>query len=167
MSGAIKNLWGLLPTDRHRYHPVADRALVDLHRLVPVSLTLMDATVAMEGNGPKTGTPRQLDTVLASTSAVAVDRVAAQIMRLPLESIPHLASLTPEPSRPPVVDGALPNCTPFRRPRHNPVSWLETRLRESRLEPLVFGTPVFDLCCSGARIWYRLRQRFVTPAHEH
>jgi hypothetical protein len=41
------------------------------------------------------------------------------------------------------------------------VSWLETQLRSSPLEPLVFGTPVFAVCCSGARSWYRLRQRFV------
>lgn len=151
MSGAIKNLWGLLPIDRHRYHPVVDQALVELYKLVPIALTLMDATVAMEGNGPKTGTPRQLDTVLASTDAVAIDRLAAHIMGLPMHTIPHLAALSPDPHQLPEIDGSVPSCLPFRRPRHNTVSWLETRLRASRLEPLVFNTPIFDLCCLGAR----------------
>ncbi len=162
MSGAIKNLWGLLPLDRHRYHPVVDQALVDLHRLVPTALTLMDATTAMEGNGPKTGTPRTLDAVLASTDAVALDRIAAHIMGLPLPTIPHLEALAADAAGTPSTDGVLPECPPFRRPRHNPVSWLESRLRESRIEPLVFGTPLFAVCCSGARTWYRVRQRFVS-----
>lgn len=161
MSGAVKNLWGLLPTDRHRYHPVLDLALQDLYSLVPTALTVMDATVAMEGNGPKTGTPRRVDSVFASTDGIAVDQVAAHVMGISVEEVAHLAALAKDKVAFPLIDGALPTCVPFRRPKHNPVSWLENRLRGSVLEKVVFDTPVFDLCCAGARTWYRLRQGSV------
>ncbi len=85
ISGAVKNHWGLLPIDRYRLHPKLTEVLTDLIRAVPPSLCLMDATVALEGNGPKSGHPRRIDHVLASTDPLALDRTAAQLMGIRAE----------------------------------------------------------------------------------
>jgi Pyruvate/2-oxoacid:ferredoxin oxidoreductase delta subunit len=42
----------------------------------------MDAVQAMEGNGPRGGTPRQVNAILLSTDPVAIDAVMCQLMNL-------------------------------------------------------------------------------------
>lgn len=95
-TGAIKNMYGCLPEGlRVRYHrtfqgELFHSLLVDLYSAIRPHLNIMDAIVAMEGNGPANGYPRSLGLVLASADGVALDRIAIETVGLDPESVLHL-----------------------------------------------------------------------------
>lgn len=100
MTGAVKNLFGLVPgafkAEVHRRAPNSAtmmRAIRALPELVRPVLTVMDAVVGMEGNGPLGGQPRHLGVLLAGTSPFAVDAVAARLAGFPLASLDYLDGL--------------------------------------------------------------------------
>jgi len=87
MSGAIKNIFGVVPgLSKPGYHAKLQDPkrfagmLLDLAQYISPRLSIMDAVVAMEGNGPGTGDPRQVGLLLASESPLALDIVAGEIM---------------------------------------------------------------------------------------
>jgi len=87
LTGGVKNMMGAVPgkgkKDMHVIAPkpaLFARALVDLYGVARPHLSLMDAVVGMEGNGPNAGTPRRVGLLMAATDAVALDAVAAAIM---------------------------------------------------------------------------------------
>lgn len=97
LTGAIKNLFGCIPGLRKaEFHatlpdPVQfGRMLVDLNRTIKPRLHIMDAIVAMEGNGPGSGNPRTLNCLIGSTDPAALDSVAAQIIGIDPGSLPFL-----------------------------------------------------------------------------
>jgi len=161
LSGAIKNQWGCLPETRHNYHLVIDPALVDILRLTRPAFGVVDATVALEGNGPKTGRPKIMNLILASGDPVALDAVQAYLMGFEAGEVEHVrlcgeAGLGEHRLDKIVVRGPAlePLRRPFRRAGHNFVSQVELTLRRSLLRPLVFHTPLFDLMALGAKLWY-------------
>ncbi len=86
-TGAIKNLYGCLPGFQkaryHKTHPHPEDfsgVLVDIYDCIRPTLTIMDAVLAMEGNGPSTGEIRTAGLILASADGVALDAVANRIM---------------------------------------------------------------------------------------
>lgn len=87
-SGAIKNMFGCIPGVRKGlFHVQAAESreafaqmLVDLLGAIKPSVNVMDAVVAMEGEGPNAGRPRQVGVVLASSDPVALDAVACAIV---------------------------------------------------------------------------------------
>jgi len=88
-TGAIKNMFGLIPHGLrlkcHReyiWNEDFSNALVDIFSLRKPDLTIMDAVVAMEGEGPSSGNPRQVNLVLVSQDACALDAVAGKIIGL-------------------------------------------------------------------------------------
>ncbi len=90
MTGAVKNLFGVVPgLIKPGYHAkLADSRrfagmMLDLADLVSPRLSIMDAVVGMEGDGPNSGTPRTVGWLLASTDPLALDVIAAEIMGLP------------------------------------------------------------------------------------
>ena len=93
LTGAIKLCFGAVPgrtkTGYHlRYPKVRDfsGALLDLYDLVKPKLTVMDAVVGMEGEGPTAGEPRHVGTILASQNSLACDVAAAHLVGMdPLE----------------------------------------------------------------------------------
>lgn len=94
ITGAVKNLFGLLCGTRkareHMKFPndgLFARMLVDIHRCVKPRLHIMDAVVAMEGNGPGAGTPRQMGLLLFSADPVALDAVFCTLIRMDPESV--------------------------------------------------------------------------------
>ncbi len=87
MTGAVKNLFGCVPGRlKQGYHlRLQDgihfsEMLLDLGRIIKPVLNIMDAVVAMEGQGPAAGTPRKLGLLIAGRSALAVDTVAVHII---------------------------------------------------------------------------------------
>ena len=55
-SGAIKNLFGCVPSNRGIYlHPYLSEVFCRLYMVIKPQLTVMDARVAIEGNGPTKG----------------------------------------------------------------------------------------------------------------
>jgi len=84
MSCAAKNMFGVIPgvikpEYHYRYPKYEDFAnmIVDLDEYFHPVLSIADAVIGMEGNGPTAGTPRRLGCLLASRSPHALDMVAA------------------------------------------------------------------------------------------
>ncbi len=97
MSAAAKNLFGVVPgTLKPEYHvrfsDHADfaRMLVDLNDYVRPVLSVCDAVVGMEGNGPTAGTPRPIGALLASPSPHKLDLCCARVLGLTRENVPTL-----------------------------------------------------------------------------
>ena len=96
-TGAIKNQFGCIPGIlKSEYHvrmpdPYDFSAmLVDLNTLIRPRLYIMDAIVAMEGNGPRSGKPKKLSLLLFSTDPVALDSIACKIIDLDPGFVPTL-----------------------------------------------------------------------------
>ncbi len=94
-TGAVKNLFGLVVGMRKvRLHLQAgtDKAffalmLLELAERFAPALSIMDAVVGMEGNGPGSGDPVQLGALLASPHTLALDTVATALVNLPHSSV--------------------------------------------------------------------------------
>ncbi len=89
MTGAVKNQFGCIPGARkgefHARMPDVERfcqMLVDLAQFLRPRLHVMDAVVAMEGNGPRGGDPRQVGALLLSADPVALDATACRLIDL-------------------------------------------------------------------------------------
>jgi len=67
-----------------------DVAIADLSTILKPDIALIDGSICLEGLGPSAGTTKNLDIVLASTDFFAADAVAAALMGLKPEEIPHL-----------------------------------------------------------------------------
>lgn len=98
MTGAVKNSFGVIPglgkagchTRFQQKEQFADM-LLDLSDLVAPRLSIMDAVVGVEGEGPGvSGTPRPIGLLLASESPLALDLVAAELIGLPRAHNPVL-----------------------------------------------------------------------------
>jgi uncharacterized protein (DUF362 family)/Pyruvate/2-oxoacid:ferredoxin oxidoreductase delta subunit len=102
-TGAVKNIFGCIPgvlkAEYHlRMQSVYDfsRMLNDLAGLVAPELTIMDAVVGMEGEGPSNGKPKEFNYLLASTSPYYLDLAAVRLMGIKAEEkVPSIkAALT-------------------------------------------------------------------------
>mgnify|MGYP000001768632 CR=1 FL=1 len=97
MSAAVKNLFGTIPgTMKPEYHfrfpeerDFADM-LVDLNEYFRPRLSIADAVVGMEGNGPTAGTPRPIGALLASKSPYALDLACAEVIGVTMNDVPTL-----------------------------------------------------------------------------
>ncbi len=90
-TGALKNQWGCLPQyDRILLHKHLDPLIASLHRVLRPRLAVMDGIVGMEGRGPTNGKPRQLDVILASQDAVALDATAMRLVGLEPQRARHI-----------------------------------------------------------------------------
>jgi uncharacterized protein (DUF362 family)/Pyruvate/2-oxoacid:ferredoxin oxidoreductase delta subunit len=97
ITGAVKNLFGVIPgRAKPGYHAtLTDKflfaaMLLDLAECVSPGLSIMDAVVGMEGNGPGNGDPRPVGYLLGSEHPRALDLVAAEMMGLAREDNPYL-----------------------------------------------------------------------------
>ncbi len=98
MTGAVKNHFGLIPgvtkVGFHASHQDKEQfagMLLDLAEWAVPRLNIMDAVLAMEGEGPgASGTPRKVGLLLASEDPLALDVVAGEIMGLPRSANPVL-----------------------------------------------------------------------------
>jgi uncharacterized protein (DUF362 family)/Pyruvate/2-oxoacid:ferredoxin oxidoreductase delta subunit len=87
LTGAVKNMYGAIPyglrLEGHRrffHNDEFARMLVDVFSAVPRQLVVMDAVVAMEGEGPSAGSPKRIGLIISGTDGVAVDAVASRII---------------------------------------------------------------------------------------
>ena len=97
ITGAVKNMFGILAgAEKARVHHAVPRprrfseALVDIYRVRVPDLTLMDAVVGMEGNGPSGKDLRPVGKVLASRNGVCLDGLMASMMGIPVRSVDYL-----------------------------------------------------------------------------
>ncbi len=87
MTCAVKNLYGsVVGPAKAALHLTAGRSkgmfaalLLEIADARPVALTIVDAVVAMEGDGPNSGTAREAGWLIAGENPVAVDVVAGRL----------------------------------------------------------------------------------------
>ena len=97
MSCAAKNIFGVIPgVTKPEYHyrdpsyeDFADM-LLDLDEYFHPTLSIVDAVVGMEGNGPTAGTPKRMGALLASHSPHTLDMIAARLIGYDPFEIPTL-----------------------------------------------------------------------------
>ncbi len=89
ISVATKNLYGLLPVYREKYHHMLSEKLHELYRNVEV-FSIVDGTVGLEGGSMRMGTPQKTDLVLAGWDTIGIDIIASKIMGFPVNGVPYL-----------------------------------------------------------------------------
>ncbi|MCG6881008.1 MAG: DUF362 domain-containing protein [Deltaproteobacteria bacterium] len=96
-SGGIKNNYGLLSGAQkswYHYYTVSPerfaRILVEMFRLRPPDLVIMDAVLAMAGYGPASPITYPANKILASDDAAALDTVEARMIGFEPEQVPLL-----------------------------------------------------------------------------
>ena len=78
---SIKNLFGIPQRARkNKLHSRLREILPYLAKVVRNDLIVVDGIVAMEGNGPIIGTPRELGVIVAGVNPLAVDAVCTRMM---------------------------------------------------------------------------------------
>lgn len=89
ITGAVKNQFGCIPGllkgEFHFKLPDVlhfSRMLVDLNLLLKPDFYIMDAIVAMEGNGPRNGRPRFMGLLAFSHDPIALDATLSRLVRL-------------------------------------------------------------------------------------
>jgi uncharacterized protein (DUF362 family)/Pyruvate/2-oxoacid:ferredoxin oxidoreductase delta subunit len=91
MTCAVKNLFGaVVGAAKAEWHLKAGadreifaRMLLEIYLLRKPDLNIVDAIIAMEGNGPGGGDPRHVGLLLAGVNPVAVDVIAGEITCIP------------------------------------------------------------------------------------
>lgn len=93
----VKNLYGVIPgllkAEYHlNMHDIKDFSdvLVDIALAVAPELTIMDAIVGMEGEGPSGGIPIELNSLLISANPFALDVAAAELVKVKQDHVPTI-----------------------------------------------------------------------------
>ena len=99
ITGGVKNLYGCVcgvkKAAGHAQYPSSEafaEMLADLNRCVRPRLHIMDGIVAMEGNGPTSGVPREMNVLLFSEDPVALDAVYCALIDLDPATVPTCVS---------------------------------------------------------------------------
>ena len=139
LTGAVKNLFGCIPGKRKVQwhfntgvnHDLFMMMLVELCALLGPRLTIMDAVVGMEGNGPGSGAPRKIGVVLAGRDPVSVDTVSSALVGVAPARLPILRAAASmhygetELERIRILGEALPDMAvkQFRLPPQEHLEW--------------------------------------------
>ena len=97
ITGAVKNQYGCIFSNKkslgHAKYPNSNifaKMLIDLNLYLKPRLYIMDGIIAMEGNGPASGDPVYMKTILVSKDPVALDSVFARLVDLKPEYVPTI-----------------------------------------------------------------------------
>ena len=97
---ATKNIFGLPPVTPYKppqengrfamHYRGLHQATVDINLARPIDFAVVDGIWGMEGYGPFSGPPVQMNTVVAGPNSVAVDRVCLEAMEIEQSLAQHL-----------------------------------------------------------------------------
>jgi uncharacterized protein (DUF362 family) len=93
---SMKNMFGIVPGTRYGWPKNIlhwggiQQSILDICATIPVHFVIADGIIAMEGNGPLNGTPRQLGKIVLSNDPVAADATCARLMGFEPNRIPHI-----------------------------------------------------------------------------
>ena len=97
MTASMKNFFGVVPGAIYgwpknilHYHGI-ENSILDLNATIRPHFTIVDAVVAMEGDGPIMGTPRQTGFLAMGSDLVSVDATCARIIGLDPAKIAYLS----------------------------------------------------------------------------
>src|SRR3989304_6046851 len=169
LTGALKNQWGCIHDLRHNFHMVLNDAIPDVNNFFKgkIRFALMDGLFGMEGKGPKTGRPRKIGYIFASSDLVGLDTVVATVMGIDPYSVKHIVKsqrIGLGSMKGKGAGEAMPKYSFERADRSNIVMGTEMRLRHlgPKIEWLMFNSksPVLFLFRWTAKayydIWYQL-----------
>ena len=172
VSGALKNQYGCLRKIRYTYHLNVDDVIVDINMALRPDLAVMDATIAMEGEGPNLGKPRKFGAILASKDMVAMDSIEATLMGFDPMEIQHITKASQrglgnvDKDAITVLGEEVRSLEQRFEPAHGTgiVSRLNLwTLGNSILKPIVYDTPLFQIFRGGTVLyndsWYFLKGR--------
>jgi uncharacterized protein (DUF362 family) len=163
ITGALKNLYGFLDKYKHNYHDHLEAVIADLAGYIRPVFSILDGTVGLEGNGPKSGTPRIANLIIASVDPVAVDSEMARLMGFEPHNIGHLVECKKRdlghigPEKVQLVgDDVQPVEPPFTPAKKNIVAVIESALRPKWLRGSIFDKTLLFFSRRGAQLWYRI-----------
>jgi uncharacterized protein (DUF362 family) len=149
MTCALKHFWGIVPRVRHQYHLVVNEAIADIAQLIQPKLafSIVDGTIAMEGDGPRTGKPKICNVLMSSNDPVALDAAVAQYMGMDIPIHVKAAADRGVGNLDYRISGDKLKSNPFisPAPKSQPIFRWEMALRKTKLKPLFFDTPLFGL----------------------
>jgi len=137
----MKNLIGLYPGtvyyaarswlhDHAAQHssPGVAFEIIDMVKAARPGLTVIDGSMAMEGDGPTGGNLLKMDIIIAGTNLLATDMVAARIMGFEISDVPHLvlaarAGMTPSDPGQIEIRGELAESVAYKFAKPNVVAW--------------------------------------------
>jgi uncharacterized protein (DUF362 family) len=163
---ALKHFWGVVPRVRHQYHLVVNDAIADITSFLKPKLayTVVDGTICMEGDAPRTGKPKICNVIIASADSVALDAVAARYMGIPIPEHVVAASKRGVGKLDYKLSGDDFRPNPFLLPNPNkqPIFYWEMTLRKTALKPIIFDTPLFGvfswIATKYNSFWYYRRE---------
>jgi len=132
MTLGVKNTFGFIHAfEKAKWHFRAgqDRSLfasilIDIHRIVKPSVTILDGIIGMDGDGPSSGRPRNLGILGASNNAFILDDCIEKLVHLPYPTpITHLAGkhgLLPDYE---VIGSNIPKIDDFLMPNTMDTDW--------------------------------------------
>jgi uncharacterized protein (DUF362 family) len=84
VSMSIKNQWGCIqePSERLKLHPYFAEVMFEVNRRLPRAYSIIDGRYGLNGSGPMSGDPVEMDWLLASNDLVAADRVCCRLMQI-------------------------------------------------------------------------------------
>lgn len=155
----LKNHWGCISRMRHEYHPVANQAIPDVNKFfAKTTFNVVDGTIGMEGNAPRTGISKVCNVIFAGTDRVAIDYTVARYMGFDADKIKHIevAEQIGVGTRKAELIGDKFYVNKFvpPTPGDQPIFKYETMFRKNKiLKPIVFDTPIFKFMCRIATFY--------------
>ncbi len=96
VTASMKNLFGTVPGRKYGYPKNflhwqgIDQCILDLNRIIKPALAIVDAIVAMEGDGPINGTAKNANFMVVGTDLASVDATCARTMHFVAEDLPYI-----------------------------------------------------------------------------
>ena len=93
---SMKNMFGIVPGSKYGWpknilHWTGiEESILDICATVPISFVIADGIVAMEGNGPLNGTPRNFRKIVLADDPVAADATCVRLMGFDVSRITHI-----------------------------------------------------------------------------
>lgn len=100
VSLSMKNMFGVVPGAKYGWPKNIlhwkgiERSILDICASVPVQFVIADGIIAMEGNGPLSGSPRALGQIILADDPVAADATCARLMGLDPDKVMHVRAGT-------------------------------------------------------------------------
>lgn len=99
-TAGIKNMYGTVPGYQkailHKLYPAPSdfgKIMAEIYRKTTPHLTIADAVIGMDGDGPSGGNPVKLGFLAASANAIALDLALCRILKIEPRSIYYLTRL--------------------------------------------------------------------------
>jgi uncharacterized protein (DUF362 family) len=163
-TGAIKNLFGCIPNNRRIYlHPHINMVLYDLITILKPKLAVMDATTAMEGNGPNRGIPVPMELVLASNDLLTFDKISAEIMGINWKDVGYLSFIDKNLQQEVATQIIGERIDSLKRQFVRPYLDLAVKAQlwvyqSYLLTRLCFGTPLFDALQACLKVYRKINK---------